>query len=86
MSGFPWGRLLLTSGGLVGFGYVLMRTTVPSPEETYNALSPDLKRKADQMRAARLAAENAKKQLEAQVSNPDPQQPIWAEREPPKSS
>ncbi|EMD38575.1 hypothetical protein CERSUDRAFT_82858 [Gelatoporia subvermispora B] len=86
MSGFPWGRVFFASCGIVGFGYVLMRTTTPTEEEFYNSLSPDLKRKADQIRAARLTAENAKRQMEQQVNNPDPQQPIWAERQPPKSS
>ncbi|OCH95590.1 hypothetical protein OBBRIDRAFT_883849 [Obba rivulosa] len=86
MSAFPWGRFFLASCGLVGFGYVLMRTTVPSEQEFYNSLSPDLKRKADQIRAAREAVENTKRQLEHQVNNPDPQAPIWVERQPPKSS
>jgi len=69
----------------MAFGYVLMKATVPSEEETYNALAPDLRRKVDANRATRLARENAtKQQVVAQTKNSDPDnaKPIWAD--PPK--
>ncbi|KAJ8475402.1 hypothetical protein ONZ51_g6568 [Trametes cubensis] len=54
--------------------------TVPTPEETYAAMAPDLRRKVDANRAARLARENATKQQEtAQLNDPDAQKPIWAD-------
>jgi hypothetical protein len=63
----------LVSPGL-GLGYVTMKGEVfhvkpnhhslclavtPTPEETYAALAPDLRRKVDANRAARLAAQQA---------------------------
>ncbi|KAI0933932.1 hypothetical protein AcW1_005620 [Taiwanofungus camphoratus] len=44
------------------------------------AMSPDLRRKVDANRAARLAMENAtKQQTDAQLSDPDSQKPVWAD-------
>ena len=44
--------------------------TVPTPEQTYDALAPDLKKKVDAARAARQARENmTTEQLEAQASS-----------------
>ncbi|OSD02891.1 hypothetical protein PYCCODRAFT_1435174 [Trametes coccinea BRFM310] len=80
MSQFPWGKLMLTSFGIMGAGYVIMRTTTPTPEQTYAAMSPELRKKVDANRAARLARENATKQQEtAQLNDPDAQKPIWAD-------
>ena len=42
--------------------------TVPTPEQTYDALAPDLKKKVDAARAARLAGERMTTELEAQAS------------------
>ena len=47
----------------------LRAATVPTPEETYDALAPDLKKKVDAARAARLAREDVTtEQLKAQAS------------------
>jgi hypothetical protein len=81
MQSFPWFRFTLAAGALMGTGYMLMRATVPTPEETYAAMAPDLRRKVDANRAARLAREEeTRKQIEAQTSNADPDQakPVWA--------
>lgn len=44
---------------------------MPTPEQTYDALAPDLKKQVDDARAARLARENmTAEQLEAQASAP----------------
>jgi len=51
--------MTIAAGGLMGLGYVIMKTTSPTPEQTYAAMAPDLRRKVDQNRAARLAMENA---------------------------
>ncbi|KAH9946269.1 uncharacterized protein BXZ73DRAFT_95771 [Epithele typhae] len=78
---FPWGRVTLYSIGIIGAGYATMRLTVPTPEETYAAMSPDLRRKVDANRAARLARENATQtQANAQLNDPDATKPIWADQ------
>jgi len=71
---------------LVGTGYVLMRAVTPTPEQLYEKMSPDIRRKVDAARAQRLAAEQAvrvaqQQQKEAtQANDPNtPQKPIWAE-------
>jgi len=72
--------------GIMAFGYALMKTTVPTPEQTYDALAPDLKKKVDAARASRLARENmTAEQLETQLNNPDPQKPVWSNSRPPTS-
>ncbi|KAI0708999.1 hypothetical protein C8Q76DRAFT_799041 [Earliella scabrosa] len=77
---FPWVRLTLASVGIMAVGYFIMKATVPTPEQTYAAMSPDLRRKVDANRAARLARENATKQQEtAQLNDPDSQKPVWAD-------
>jgi len=76
---FPWFRVTLAAGGLMGMGYLIMRATVPTPEQTYAALAPDLKRKVDANRAARLAQEQLmKQQIDAQASNSEAEKPIWS--------
>ncbi|TBU32300.1 hypothetical protein BD309DRAFT_950630 [Dichomitus squalens] len=78
---FPWLRLTLSTVGIIGVGYMIMKATVPTPEQTYAAMSPDLRRKVDANRAARLARETATKAQEnAQSIDPDSQKPIWADK------
>ncbi|GBE82441.1 Assembly factor CBP4 [Sparassis crispa] len=82
MSGpsFPWLRMTIVTAGLLGLGYGLMRATVPTPEQTYQAMAPDLRRKVDANRAARLARENATNaQATAQLNDPDSETPVWAD-------
>ncbi|KZS98969.1 hypothetical protein SISNIDRAFT_6166 [Sistotremastrum niveocremeum HHB9708] len=75
----PWGKISLATFGLIGTGWLLMKVVVPTPEQTYNSLAPDLKRQADAIRAARLARENASNpQLQSQLTNPDADKPVWA--------
>ncbi|KAJ4488166.1 hypothetical protein J3R30DRAFT_3400731 [Lentinula aciculospora] len=68
-----------------GFGYLLMRATVPTEEELYNRMAPDIRKKVDAARALRLAREEEmKQQLAAQapptnVVDPDSLKPIWAD-------
>lgn len=80
---FPWLRFTVTAVGLMGVGYGLMIATVPTEEETYNAMAPDLRRKVDANRAARLAREEAMRQQVTAQSQPQQDQnsakPIWAE-------
>ncbi|KAA1471275.1 hypothetical protein DENSPDRAFT_837236 [Dentipellis sp. KUC8613] len=87
MSGkMPWLQLTTVSAGIMMLGYALLKTTVPTPEETYNAMSPDLRRKVDANRAARLALEQGiQRQEQAQQADPDTAKPVWADQ-PPNSS
>ncbi|KAI0637160.1 hypothetical protein C8Q77DRAFT_1096333 [Trametes polyzona] len=79
-SQFPWGKFFASTCGIIGVGYAIMKATTPSPEETYAAMSPDLRKKVDANRAARLARENAtQQQATAQLQDPDAQKPIWAD-------
>ncbi|KAI0736658.1 hypothetical protein C8Q72DRAFT_800995 [Fomitopsis betulina] len=77
---FPWGRWSIATVALVSIGYVIMKATTPTPEQTYAAMAPDLRRRVDQNRAARLAMENeTRKQMEAQLKDPESQKPVWAD-------
>jgi len=84
MSGkFPLAKISAYTVGIMTFGYFLMKATVPTPEQTYNALAPDLKRQVDANRAARLARENmTNQQLQAQLNDPDAQKPVWSDSAP----
>ncbi|KAI0080574.1 hypothetical protein K474DRAFT_1615339 [Panus rudis PR-1116 ss-1] len=78
--GFPWFRFTLATAGLIGLGYFIMKTTTPTPEQTYAAMSPDLRKKVDAARAARLAREQATQaQATAQLADPDASKPVWAD-------
>jgi len=84
--GFPIVRMVVYSTGIMASGYALMKTTVPTPEQTYDALAPDLKKRVDAARAARLARENTTaEQLQAQQNDPDSQKPAWSKSRPPTS-
>ncbi|KAH9028142.1 hypothetical protein EDB85DRAFT_1631380 [Lactarius pseudohatsudake] len=81
MSGrIPWLQLTVVSAGIMGVGYTLLRVTVPSPEETYNAMAPDLKRKVDENRRARLALEEGIKQQQNAQLDPESAKPVWADQ------
>ncbi|KAK2460571.1 hypothetical protein APHAL10511_007041 [Amanita phalloides] len=68
MSHFPWLKIAGITVGFIGFGYGLMKATTPTEEQLYKELAPDLKRRVDASRAARLAREAEKKRLvEAEV-------------------
>jgi len=80
MSGrMPWLQLSVVSAGIMGLGYVLLRATVPTPEETYNAMAPDLKRKVDETRRTRLALEEGMKQQQNAQIDPESANPVWAD-------
>ncbi|KAI0035987.1 hypothetical protein K488DRAFT_82598 [Vararia minispora EC-137] len=62
-------------------GYTLMKTTVPTPEQTYREMAPDLRAKVDANRRARLAAEELEKQQSKYVvKDADEAKPVWAEK------
>ncbi|PAV24306.1 hypothetical protein PNOK_0137400 [Pyrrhoderma noxium] len=85
MSGMPWVKLTATFAGFLGLGYVLMKAVTPTPEQLYDRMSPEIRRKVDASRAQRLAAEAAmQQQISAQTQaasgDPDSQKPVWAEQ------
>jgi len=84
MSGrFPWLKVTISTIGLMGTGWLLMKATVPTEEELYNRMAPDLQRKVDASRAARLARENfTKPQTTTQLNDPDNAKPVWADPPP----
>ncbi|KAG7092286.1 hypothetical protein E1B28_008648 [Marasmius oreades] len=80
---FPWLRFTGVAIGLTGFGYLFMKATVPTEEQLYNRMAPDIRKKVDAARVLREARENeVKKQAEAQTPaqdvDPDQLKPIWA--------
>jgi len=82
---FPWVGATLASAGIMGVGYLLLKATVPTPEQSYAAMAPDLRRQVDANRAARIAKETlVQRQMNAQMDDPDSQKPIWAD--PPTNS
>ncbi|KAF5391460.1 hypothetical protein D9757_002055 [Collybiopsis confluens] len=83
MSNFPWARFTGTSVILMGIGYALMKASVPTEEELYNRMAPDLRRKVDAAKALREAREaELGQQVVAQTKedvDPDAIKPIWAD-------
>jgi len=80
-----WGRFAAVTAGLVGLGWVLMKATTPSDTQFYDALSPDLRKRADAARRGREAAERDGRPPPMQAR--DPTAPNWAMQPPslPKS-
>ncbi|KAJ7046602.1 hypothetical protein C8F04DRAFT_1247686 [Mycena alexandri] len=54
---FPIMRFTALTAGLLGVGFLLLKTTVASEEEAYNRLSPGDRKRVDQARALRAAQE-----------------------------
>ncbi|KAJ7780649.1 hypothetical protein DFH07DRAFT_1055653 [Mycena maculata] len=54
---FPVMRFTALTTALVGVGYLLLKTTVPSEEEAYNRLSPADRKRVDEACAIRAAQE-----------------------------
>ncbi|KAJ3726199.1 hypothetical protein C8R42DRAFT_774139 [Lentinula raphanica] len=85
MSHFPWLRFAGAAITFTGLGYMLMKATVPTEEELYNRMAPDIRKKVDEAKALRLAREaKMKQQVAAQVPStnvvdPDSLNPIWAD-------
>jgi len=64
---------------VMGIGYTIMKATTPTEEQLYNEMTPDLRRKVDAARAARLVREaETKKMVDAQVMPEEATKPIWA--------
>ncbi|KAL1748133.1 hypothetical protein HDZ31DRAFT_60667 [Schizophyllum fasciatum] len=74
--------------GAAAFGWALMKVTVPTPDQVYKEMSPDLQRAVDMKRQmppgqAPLAAQ-ARAQAHAvpaaSADDPDNVKPIWSDR------
>jgi len=79
----PWFRVTALFAGFIGTGYVIMKVVTPTPEQLYEKMSPEIRRKVDATRARRLAAENAVRQqtvAQNQTTDPDLQKPVWADQ------
>jgi len=60
-----------------------MKATVPTEEELYNRMAPDLQRRVDASRAARQAREGSTKTAATtQSDDPDNAKPRWADPPP----
>ncbi|EKM83008.1 hypothetical protein AGABI1DRAFT_111539 [Agaricus bisporus var. burnettii JB137-S8] len=83
MQQFPWFRFSVFASGLMAIGYIAMKATTPTEEQLYKEMSPDLRRRVDATRNARLTREaELKKQMAAQEAgnaNPETSKPIWAD-------
>ncbi|EJT48942.1 hypothetical protein A1Q1_01978 [Trichosporon asahii var. asahii CBS 2479] len=68
--------LLVELTAVIGGGYALLVTTTPTEEELYNRLSPDLRRKVDEIRRQREGGDNAVKEQLAAAGDTD--KIVWA--------
>ncbi|KAL7423035.1 hypothetical protein Q5752_002334 [Cryptotrichosporon argae] len=71
-----WGRFLTVSALIIGAGYGIMKSTTPSEEKFYDSLSPELKKKVDQVRAQRAGSSPVAETL---ANAGDKNQVVWAE-------
>ncbi|WWC62665.1 uncharacterized protein I303_105262 [Kwoniella dejecticola CBS 10117] len=65
MSAGAWIRWALISTSIIGGGVLMMRATVPTEEEFYNKLSPELKREMDKIIRQREGSQTMKERLDA---------------------
>lgn len=89
MSKFPWIKFTGLTLGLVGFGYGLMKVTTPTEEQLYKEMAPDLKRKVDASKAARMARSAEIKgiiQPQQHSTHSEATQPVWADPSTPKKT
>ncbi|KAF9986153.1 hypothetical protein BGZ65_008641 [Modicella reniformis] len=84
MSNYP--KAFAIGLGIVGLGYALMLTTVPTEEELYKArlfkLSPELKKQYEQVKADETRRQAFSDVLRQAAANPDP---MWIKKETPKN-
>ncbi|OCF54829.1 hypothetical protein L486_07484 [Kwoniella mangroviensis CBS 10435] len=63
MSAGAWLRWVFISSTIIGGGVLMMRATVPTEEEFYNKLSPELKREMDKIIRQREGSQTMKERL-----------------------
>ncbi|KAJ7172656.1 hypothetical protein C8R46DRAFT_159776 [Mycena filopes] len=78
---FPIMRFTALTAGLLGVGFLLLKTTVASEEEAYKRLSPSDRKRVDDARALRAAqeAEIRAKVFAKERLDPDAFKPSWAD-------
>ncbi|WVR06435.1 hypothetical protein IAU60_003466 [Kwoniella sp. DSM 27419] len=64
MSAGAWIRWVTISTAIIGGGVAMMRATVPTEEEFYNKLSPELKREMDRIIRQREGSQTMKERLQ----------------------
>ncbi|WVF68930.1 hypothetical protein IAT40_003704 [Kwoniella sp. CBS 6097] len=64
MSAGAWIRWVTISVASIGGGIALMRATVPTEEEFYNKLSPELKKEMDKIIRQREGSQTMKERLQ----------------------
>lgn len=80
MSNIQWGKFAIWTGVILTGGYSIMRWSVPTEDQFYDSLSPELKKKMDQVRAQRAGNQAVKQQLDDATQNDTV---IWAEQQQP---
>ncbi|KAI4524117.1 hypothetical protein K525DRAFT_194773 [Schizophyllum commune Loenen D] len=71
--------------GAAAFGWALMKITVPTPDQVYKEMSPDLQRAVDLKRQephgqAPLVAQARAQAHAVPADDPDNVKPIWSDR------
>ncbi|KAF9317349.1 hypothetical protein BG000_005398 [Podila horticola] len=66
--------------GIVGVGYALMLTTVPTEEQLYEKLSPELKKQYHQVKADQARKEAFSDVLRRAAADPEP---MWIKKKTP---
>ncbi|KAG0083105.1 hypothetical protein BGZ93_006380 [Podila epicladia] len=69
--------------GIVGVGYALMLTTVPTEEQLYEKLSPELKKQYHQVKADQARKEAFSDVLRRAAADPEP---MWIKKKTPPPS
>ncbi|WVQ96446.1 hypothetical protein IAU59_003551 [Kwoniella sp. CBS 9459] len=76
MSAGAWIRWVTISVASIGGGIALMRATVPTEEEFYNKLSPELKKEMDKIIRQREGSQTMKERLQEAGENDEV---VWGE-------
>ncbi|KAF9965803.1 assembly factor cbp4 [Mortierella alpina] len=66
--------------GIVGLGYTLMLTTVPTEEQLYEKLSPELKKQYEQVKADQARRQAFSDVLRQAAADPEP---MWIKKKTP---
>ncbi|KAK4055389.1 hypothetical protein OIO90_003227 [Microbotryomycetes sp. JL221] len=80
MSGrIPVGRAALMVGAVTAVGYGIMYVTTPTDKQFYDSLSPDLKKRVDEQRAANAKLQQQRQQIQQIKNSADHDAPVWSE-------
>ncbi|KAK4047304.1 hypothetical protein OIV83_005482 [Microbotryomycetes sp. JL201] len=80
MSGrIPVGRAALLVGGITALGYGIMYSSVTTYKQFYDSLSPDLKKRVDEQRAASQKLQQQRQQIQQIKDSADQDAPVWSD-------